>query len=54
MIVALFELNTPEFTMMLSVLPKSFQVQYDPHWSVCLSVCPRVISLPVVLSTYLL
>ena len=25
-IVALFELNTPEFSMMLTVLPKSFQV----------------------------
>ena len=28
-IVALFELNTPEFSMMLTVLPKSFQVMKE-------------------------
>lgn len=43
-LIALFNLNTPEFSMLLSALPKTFQVQLAPaaHFNHhCVELVPR-------------
>jgi len=52
-IVALFELNTPEFSMMLTVLPKSFQVMGKISLSVALFFLSFFIRRSIVLSNIL-